>query len=103
MRHNPTRRSSGFKLWQSIAARLAQESSRQDHTAAPLPDARGTPARATTRIAITPDRPHLGTLGDRLNRNTIPIVSANPNATYLPIAYDMSAVLDDGDNFRILP
>jgi hypothetical protein len=35
-----------------IAARVAQESSTQDHTAAPLPDDRGTYVRATTRIAI---------------------------------------------------
>src|SRR5580698_3542594 len=50
-----------------------------------------------------PDKPNLGTLGERLNANTISIVSGNPNATYLTIAYDMSDVLDDGDNFRILP
>src|SRR6202161_1099419 len=50
-----------------------------------------------------PDKPNLGTLGERLNTNTIAIVSDNPNATYLTIAYDMSDVLDDGDNFRILP
>ena len=50
-----------------------------------------------------PDKPNLGTLGERLNANTIAIVSGNPNATYLTIAYDMSDVLDDGDNFRILP
>ena len=50
-----------------------------------------------------PDKPNLGTLGERLNTNTIAIVSGNPNATYLTIAYDMSDVLDDGDNFRILP
>src|SRR5580698_9154124 len=50
-----------------------------------------------------PDKPNLGTLGERLNGNTIAIVSGNPNATYLTIAYDMSDVLDDGDNFRILP
>ena len=30
-------------------------------------------------------------------------MSGNPNATYLTIAYDLSDVLDDGDNFRILP
>ena len=42
-------------------------------------------------------------LGERLNANTIAIVSGNPNATYLSIAYDLSAVLDDGDNFRVLP
>src|SRR5580704_11625325 len=51
-RHNFTERSGGFKLWQSIAATVAQESSRQDHTAAPLPDDRGTHVRARTRIAI---------------------------------------------------
>ena len=50
-----------------------------------------------------PDKPNLGTLGERLNANTIAIVSGNPNATYLNIAYDLSAVLDDGDDFRVLP
>ena len=42
-----------------------------------------------------PDKPNLGTLGERLNTNTIAIVSGNSNATYLSIAYDLSAVLDD--------
>jgi uncharacterized protein len=50
-----------------------------------------------------PDKPNLGALGERLNTNTIAIVSGNPNATYLTIAYDLSDVLDDGDNFRIFP
>jgi TRAP transporter TAXI family solute receptor len=57
--------------------------------------------RAGTRPI--PDKPNLGALGERLNTNTIAIVSGNPNATYLNIAYDLSDVLDDGDNFRILP
>jgi len=42
-------------------------------------------------------------LGDQINQNTISIVSGNLNATYLSIAYDLSAVLDEGDNLRILP
>jgi uncharacterized protein len=50
-----------------------------------------------------PDKPYLGSLGERLNANTVAIIAGNPNATYLTIAYDMSDVLDDGDNFRILP
>src|SRR5215204_7555731 len=50
-----------------------------------------------------PDKPNLGAVGDRINSNTIAIVSGNINATYLTIAYDLSAVLDDGDNFRVLP
>jgi len=50
-----------------------------------------------------PDKPNLGSIGERINANTISIVSGNLNATYLTIAYDLSAVLDDADNFRILP
>jgi uncharacterized protein len=50
-----------------------------------------------------PDKPNLGSLGERLNANSIAIISGNPNATYLTIAYDLSDVLDDGDNFRVLP
>src|SRR5215208_1202942 len=50
-----------------------------------------------------PDKPNLGALGDRINSNTIAIVSGNINATYLTIAYHLSAVLDDGDNFRVMP
>jgi TRAP transporter TAXI family solute receptor len=53
--------------------------------------------------APIPNKPQLGTLGERINANTISIVSGNPNATYMTVAYDMSAVLDDGDEFRILP
>jgi uncharacterized protein len=37
------------------------------------------------------------------NENTVTIISGNPNGSYLYLAYDMSAVLDDGDNLRILP
>jgi TRAP transporter TAXI family solute receptor len=42
-------------------------------------------------------------LGEQINQNTIAVMSGNPNATYLSLAYDLSAVLDDGDNFRVLP
>jgi uncharacterized protein len=53
--------------------------------------------------AALPNKPELGTAGERLNANTIAIVSGNLNATYLSIAYDLSAVLDNGDEFRVLP
>ena len=53
--------------------------------------------------APMPNKPELGSVGERLNANTIAIVSGNLNATYLSIAYDLSAVLDDGDEFRVLP
>src|SRR5215213_489507 len=55
------------------------------------------------RNAPIPNKPQLGALGERINANTISIVSGNPNATYMTAAYDMSAVLDEGDEFRILP
>jgi len=40
---------------------------------------------------------------NRLNGNTVSIVSGNPNGTYLSICYDISAVLDSGDDLRVLP
>jgi TRAP transporter TAXI family solute receptor len=43
------------------------------------------------------------TIGTRTNSNTVSVVSGNLNGTYLTIAYDLSAVLDDGDNLRVLP
>jgi TRAP transporter TAXI family solute receptor len=61
------------------------------------------PALAQRSGAPLPNKPQLGTLGERINSNTIAIISGNPNATYMTIAYDMSAVLDDGDEFRVLP
>lgn len=45
----------------------------------------------------------LSRLGDQINQNTLAIVSGNVNGAYLMLAYDLSAVLDDGDELRILP
>ncbi len=42
-------------------------------------------------------------LREDLNRNTASIITGTPSGTYVQIAYDMSAVLDDGNNLRILP
>jgi TRAP-type uncharacterized transport system substrate-binding protein len=50
-----------------------------------------------------PDKPQLGPLGAQINSNTIAVVSGNINAAWLTIAYDLSAVLDDGNDFRVLP
>jgi TRAP transporter TAXI family solute receptor len=38
-----------------------------------------------------------------LNANTVTIISGNPNGTYLYLAYDFSAVLDNGNELRVLP
>jgi TRAP transporter TAXI family solute receptor len=54
-------------------------------------------------LAPLPDKPQLGSLGEQINSNTIAIVSGNINAAWLTIAYDLSAVLDDGNDFRVLP
>src|SRR5579863_2201950 len=53
--------------------------------------------------APIPDKAELGSLGAQINANTIAIVSGNINAAWLTLAYDLSAVLDDGNNFRVLP
>jgi TRAP-type uncharacterized transport system substrate-binding protein len=53
--------------------------------------------------APIPEKPDLGSLGAQINANTIAIVSGNINAAWLTLAYDLSAVLDDGNNFRVLP
>ena len=53
--------------------------------------------------APIPDKPDLGSFGAQINANTIAIVSGNINAAWLTLAYDLSAALDDGNNFRVLP
>jgi uncharacterized protein len=39
---------------------------------------------------------------ERLNQNTVTVVTGNPNGTYFALGYDMTAVLDNGDDMRIL-
>lgn len=70
----------------------------------------GTLAIEPVRLArANPDRPAPASdpVTDRftedLNANTVTILSGNPNGTYLFFAYDMSAVLDDGNKLRVLP
>src|SRR5579859_447035 len=76
----------------ALIALLSSQSALSEHAA--RPSGTGTPM---------PNKPELGTAGERLNANTIAIISGNVNATYLTIAYDLSAVLDNGDEFRVLP
>jgi TRAP transporter TAXI family solute receptor len=74
----------------SLAAQLFTPSPKQ---AAPAVK-RAAPAAPPTRQAL---------LTEKLNQNTVTVVSGNPNGTYLYLAYDMSAVLDDGNELRVLP
>ena len=39
---------------------------------------------------------------ERLNQNTVTIITGTPAGTYLAVGYDMSVVMDDGDNLRVL-
>jgi TRAP transporter TAXI family solute receptor len=55
------------------------------------------PSKATRADGQTASK-----LGYQINKDTIGIISGNPNGTYLQLAYDMSAVLD-GDAIRVLP
>src|SRR5215467_5263501 len=50
-----------------------------------------------------PEKQSFGAFGERVNANTVTIVSGSPDGTYLSIAHDLSAVLDDGEEFRVLP
>ena len=79
-------------FFSALIALLSSQSALSEHAA--RPSGTGTPM---------PNKPELGTAGERLNANTIAIISGNLNATYLTIAYDLSAVLDNGDEFRVLP
>src|SRR5262245_53077214 len=57
-------------------------------------------------VAIQPvqnDAARQVSMREELNQNTVTVISGNPNAAYLYLAYDMSAVLDDGNSLRILP
>jgi len=57
----------------------------------------------TARNRWFPEKQNFGAIVERLNANTVTIVSGNLNGAYLSIAADLTAVLDDGDDFRVLP
>ena len=42
-------------------------------------------------------------LGDRINKNTLVIIAGGLDSTDLAVTHQMSAVLDDGDDLRIVP
>src|ERR1700722_8322574 len=45
----------------------------------------------------------LAGLSERINNNTVAIIAGGLGSTDLAITQDLAAVLDDGDNLRILP
>jgi len=58
---------------------------------------------ATLAPGQTPATRSNAALTEMLNQNTVTVISGNPNGAYLYLAYDMSAVLDDGNELRVLP
>ena len=42
-------------------------------------------------------------LGERMNANTVTVVTGTPGGTYFRAGADLAFVLDDGDKLRILP
>jgi TRAP transporter TAXI family solute receptor len=69
--------------------------------------ASGAPAgvSAASRKAIPPGvySPQRAKLFREANENTVTVISGTPAGTYLSIAYDMAAVLDEDDKLRVLP
>jgi len=49
-----------------------------------------------------PEKQNFGAFTERANANTVTIVSGSPDGAYLSVAHDLSAVLDDGEEFRVL-
>jgi uncharacterized protein len=49
------------------------------------------------------DRPSIDTLRERANAGTVGIISGGINGTYVRVAAELAAVLDDGDALRVLP
>ncbi|MDO9707676.1 TAXI family TRAP transporter solute-binding subunit [Paracraurococcus lichenis] len=47
--------------------------------------------------------PTLNALSQRANAGTVGIISGGPDGTYVRIAADLAAVLDDGEALRVLP
>ena len=58
------------------------------------------PAAPALAQALTPTLNHLAA---RANAGTVGIISGGPDGTYVRIAADLAAVLDDGDALRVLP
>jgi TRAP transporter TAXI family solute receptor len=62
------------------------------------------PAPQVKRLAPATQPPSApNVITEKLNQNTVTVISGNPNGTYLYLAYDLSAVLDDGNELRVLP
>ena len=76
-----------------VACWLSHTPAQAQSALAQTPAARPAPRQLTTQEAFR----------ERVNQNTVTIISGNPNGGFLGIAYDISAAIDDGDDMRVLP
>jgi TRAP transporter TAXI family solute receptor len=53
-------------------------------------------------VAAAP-QPNLNSVAERMNANTLTIVTGNPSFIFTAYGNDLAAVLNDGDDLRILP
>jgi TRAP transporter TAXI family solute receptor len=83
----------------AVAVFPGSGTAQQFKPAAPQP---GQVKRPAPALPQNPAARHAA-LTEKLNQNTVTVISGNPNGTYLYLAYDMSAVLDDGNELRVLP
>jgi TRAP-type uncharacterized transport system substrate-binding protein len=63
----------------------------------------GQPAQAQQAGGGERARADMKAVAERMNANTIMLMTADPGLTYASYGYDLADVLNDGDNFRILP
>ena len=85
---------------QPLAPTYGQDPAPTATTADPL----ATPAApsattATARVAARPPNPAIA----QANAGTVGVISGGVDGTYIRIATDLAAVLDDGDRLRVLP
>jgi uncharacterized protein len=85
---------------QPAGSEVAQATTTTAPTPAPSQAVR--PKSTATPRALTAARTHAQRT-EQLNQNTVTVISGNPNGTYLFLAYDLSAVLDEGEELRVLP
>jgi uncharacterized protein len=77
----------------SVVTPLASFAWAQTSPPAPRSAARARPPQATETETQ---------LGERMNANTVTVISGTSGGTYFRMASDLAFVLDDGDNLRIL-
>ena len=61
------------------------------------------PAPPRPGPSLAPSRPDLRAITERMNANTLTLVTGNPNLIFTAYGSDLAAVLNDGDELRILP